>query len=309
MILNATFAQKNKRANDIINPEYKETFVFENDFSAFLPPIEIEKEIEEISEEEKRLLVAKQVNGICEVMCFSPKHNLTLAEMDTKDIQIVIKEWKKQYQELGSKEEINYVQIFENKGSVMGCSNPHPHCQIWASSFIPQEPQIEMESMNKYKNQYGSCLLCDYVNLEKKKQLRIIVENEDFLAVVPFWALWPYEVLLLSKSHLGNLSQFSEGNMLHLSDSLKRITCKYDNLFDTSFPYSMGIHQTPTDKEQHNESHFHIHFYPPLLRSATVKKFMVGYEMLGEPQRDLTPELCAHKLQELSDSIHYKKKQ
>jgi UDPglucose--hexose-1-phosphate uridylyltransferase len=189
----------------------------------------------------------------------------------------------------------------------MGCSNPHPHCQIWATSFIPQEPSLELESMAQYKKQHGSCLLCDYVSLEQKKKIRVIVENEEFLAVVPYWALWPYEVLVVAKSHVGNLLQFNEKQTQCLADVLKRVTCKYDNLFETSFPYSSGIHQTPTDGKEH-DCHFHMHFYPPLLRSATVKKFMVGYEMLGEPQRDLTSELCAHKLQELSDNLHYKQK-
>ena len=190
----------------------------------------------------------------------------------------------------------------------MGCSNPHPHCQIWASSFIPQEPSKEIESMIQYQKKHGSCLLCDYATLEKRKQVRVIVENEEFIAVIPYWAVWPFEVLIISESHLGSLSGFSIHHIQSFADILKRITCKYDNLFETSFPYSMGLHQSPTDGNEHAECHFHAHFYPPLLRSATVKKFMVGFEMLGEPQRDLTAENCAQRLKQLSDTIHYKQK-
>jgi UDPglucose--hexose-1-phosphate uridylyltransferase len=199
------------------------------------------------------------------------------------------------------------LKIFENKGAVMGCSNPHPHCQIWASSFVPQEPAREIEAMAHYKKENGTCMLCDYVKVELNKKIRVVLENDHFVVVVPYWALWPYEILVLAKSHIGNLSEFDDQQIHSLADALKRSTCKYDNLFETSFPYSMGIHQDPTDGMVH-DCHFHMHFYPPLLRSATVKKFMVGYEMLGEPQRDLTAEFCANKLAQLSDSHHYKSK-
>jgi len=308
----------NKRAADgQINPRYEHTFVFENDFSALLSPSQT-LQFDHItttpdsrsgqSTLKDQLMMHQSVNGVCRVVCFSPKHSLTLAEMDLSDIIRVVETWTEQYEDLGKLEYIHYVQIFENKGAMMGCSNPHPHCQIWASSHIPQEPSRELECMSAYLKRHNSCMLCDYANLEHLQKERVICENQNFLAVVPYWALWPYEVLVLSKIHLENLSQFSERHRRDLADVIKNITCRYDNLFQTSFPYSMGIHQSPTDGKEHKECHFHMHFYPPLLRSATIKKHMVGYEMLGEPQRDITAEQSASKLNDLSALVHYKSK-
>jgi UDPglucose--hexose-1-phosphate uridylyltransferase len=290
-----------------VNPKYTETFVFDNDFATVLPPQKIDEDQPPSLDKEAQLLIAKPAFGKCRVICFSPNHSLTLAQMKQKEIEAVIRTWKSQYQEIGAMDYIEYVQIFENKGSIMGCSNPHPHCQIWSSSFIPEEPAKEILTMTNYKEKHGSCLLCDYVTLEQKIGTRIVCENDQFLVVVPYWALWPYETLILSKSHLTSLSSFEDIHIQGFADVLRILTCKYDNLFKTSFPYSSGIHQLPTDGKTH-EVHFHMHFYPPLLRSATIKKFMVGFEMLGEPQRDITAEQSAAKLQTLDGTNHYKTK-
>ncbi len=286
----------NDRAGGIKNPDYKSTFVFDNDFRAILP----ETEPEEFNS--KNLLIAKGEPGTCRVVCFSPRHDLTLAEMEIKDIKNVVDVWQKEYEELGSKEFINYVQIFENKGELMGCSNPHPHGQIWAQYSIPVEPQKEMDRFNEYYSTNNSCLLCDYLKLELELEQRIIFQNDSFAVLVPFWAVWPFEAMIISRKHLRSLKVFDEDEKLHFAEAIKSLTTKYDRLFETSFPYSAGIHQSPTDGKEHDEWHFHMHFYPPLLRSATVKKFMVGYEMLANPQRDITPELSAERLRAVGEN-------
>lgn len=291
----------NTRANGEVNPDYKNTFVFTNDFAA------LQASIPSGEVNEDNLLIAKSEEGICKVICFHPQYNLTLPEMSLEDIQEVIKTWQEEYTLLGSKEDINYVTIFENKGDVMGCSNPHPHGQVWAQSTIPSEPMKEGLHMEKYYRKHGKSILSDYLALELKKEERIIFENDHFVALVPFWAIWPYETMIISKRHVTNISDFSEDEVVAYAETLKTLLIKYDNLFETSFPYSAGIHQRPTDGEEHPEWHFHMHFYPPLLRSATVKKFMVGYEMLGDPQRDITAEYAAKQLRSLS-SVHYKNK-
>lgn len=224
--------------------------------------------------------------------------------MEVGDIRRVVDEWVAQYQDLGAHPEINYVQVFENRGAMMGASNPHPHCQIWATEHVPDEPATEGEALAAYHQEHGSCLLCDYLATETAEKTRIVCENEDFLAVVPWWAVWPFETLVLAKKHVGSMPEFSEGQRTSLAAILKQLTTRYDNLFQTSFPYTMGFHQTPTDGKKHPEWHFHGHFYPPLLRSATVKKFMVGFEMLGMPQRDITPEGAAERLRVLPD-LHF----
>jgi len=191
------------------------------------------------------------------------------------------------------------VQIFENRGAMMGASNPHPHGQIWATEHVPDEPSMETASLAEYHEQHGACLLCDYLKVEQDAPAasgRIVCENEGFLAVVPWWAVWPFETLVLAKTHLRSFHDFSDEQKSQLADILKQLTTRYDNLFSTSFPYTMGFHQAPTDGEAHDEWHFHAHFYPPLLRSATVRKFMVGFELLGMPQRDITPESAAERL-------------
>ncbi|MFP4620373.1 MAG: UDP-glucose--hexose-1-phosphate uridylyltransferase [Bacteroidales bacterium] len=289
----------NSRAGGKQNPNYTSTFVFTNDFSA------LEKDIPEGKYEKENLLFAKSEKGICRVVCFSPRHDLTLAEFREDQLLDVIEQWKKEYQWLGEEEYINYVQIFENKGSIMGCSNPHPHGQIWAQETVPVEPARESQNQGNYYQQHGRSMLSDYLELELSLRERIVLENRDFIALVPFWAIWPFETMIISKRHIQKINQFSEGEKRGFADVLKRLTVKYDNLFNTSFPYSAGMHQSPTDGMEHTEWHFHMHFYPPLLRSATIKKFMVGYEMLANPQRDFTPEYSAQILAELSE-VHYK---
>jgi UDPglucose--hexose-1-phosphate uridylyltransferase len=216
----------------------------------------------------------------------------------------VIKTWQQEYSTLGSKEFINYVQIFENKGDIMGCSNPHPHGQIWAQETIPNEPAKEQFQQKKYLKEKGNSLLSDYIKLEKKMNERVVFENEGFILLVPFWAVWPFETMIISKRTISSILLFNEKEIEQYAEMLKIISVKYDNTFYTSFPYSAGIHQAPTDGLKHDEWHFHMHFYPPLLRSATIKKFMVGYEMLAEPQRDITPEISAQILRQ-ADLDHY----
>ena len=287
----------NQRANGALNPQYHSTFVFENDFAALKKDVAHER----LDVKGKGLLVAETESGICRVMCFSPRHDLTLATMKPQDIESVVREWTAQTQELSSRTDIRYVQIFENRGEMMGASNPHPHCQIWATATVPQAPSRETLAQQNYREKNNSCLLCDYVVLEKAEKVRVICENDAFVAVVPFWAVWPFEVLVCSRRHLGSFLDLKSDEVERLSDLLKRITSTYDRVFDVPFPYSMGFHQCPFNGEAHPEWHFHAHFYPPLLRSATVRKFMVGFEMLGTPQRDITPELAAEKLRAIAE--------
>jgi UDPglucose--hexose-1-phosphate uridylyltransferase len=289
----------NTRAGGHQNPDYRDTFVFDNDFSALLPDIAAGKTHTD------DLLIAEAERGICRVICFSPRHDLTLAEMDVDAIRRVVDLWTEQYQDLGGREFINYVQIFENKGSVMGCSNPHPHGQIWAQQSIPGEPAKELEQMRRYYERKDNTLLGDYLKLELEARERIVCGNESFVAVVPFWAVWPFETLILCRRKVSNLSDLNEEEKNALADILKRMSTRYDHLFRTPFPYSAGLHPAPTDGQPHPEWDFHIHYYPPLLRSATVKKFMVGYEMLANPQRDITPESSAERLR-AQPEVHYK---
>jgi UDPglucose--hexose-1-phosphate uridylyltransferase len=290
----------NERSSGARNPKYEATFVFTNDFAALKPEIKPARQ----DESGRGLLLSESEAGLCKVVCFSPRHDLTLARMTVPEIISVVEIWAEQYSEIGALPNINYVQIFENRGEIMGCSNPHPHGQIWANQTIPNEPRKEQESQKEYLENNHSCLLCDYLRLETQSGTRMIVENAHFAAVVPFWAVWPFEVLLLSKQHTGHLASLDPAMRSSLAEIFKQITTRYDNLFEISFPYSMGFHQSPTDGEVHPEWHFHAHFYPPLLRSATVRKFMVGYEMLAGPQRDITPEAAAATLRSLNPR-HY----
>jgi UDPglucose--hexose-1-phosphate uridylyltransferase len=246
----------------------------------------------------KRLIVADSEPGICRVICFSPRHDLTLATMQPAEIRNVIDVWAAQYEELGSRPDIKHVQIFENRGPMMGASNPHPHCQVWATATVPVEPSKELRAQEEYLQGRSTCLLCEYARMEALAGERVVFENSDFLVVVPFWAVWPFETLVLSKRHAGTLVELGPGERDSMADALRRITARYNSLFSVSFPYSMGFHQSPTDGNPHPEWHLHAHFYPPLLRSATVRKFMVGFEMLGMPQRDITPEAAALRLRE-----------
>ena len=281
----------NPRASGAQNPEYTSTFVFDNDFPALLP------DGPSGSVETDGLLIASAESGICRVVCFSPKHGLTLSQMETGDIVGVVDVWAEQFQQLGDLPFINSVQIFENRGAMMGASNPHPHCQIWATEHIPNEPARELSAMTAYQARRGSCLLCDYVALELAAAERVVCANDAFVAVVPFWASWPFETLVLSRRHVSGLTSLGEDERAALADLLKRLTTMYDNVFETAFPYSMGFHQQPFRGEAAGVAHLHAHFYPPLLRSATVRKFMVGFELLGSPQRDFTPEDAARRMQ------------
>jgi UDPglucose--hexose-1-phosphate uridylyltransferase len=289
----------NARAGGKRNPQYSSVFVFDNDYAALMPdppPLP--------PEDAEPLLRAESEPGICRVVCFHPRHNLTLARMEVEEIVPVVETWVEQWSELGNRSEIGYVQIFENRGAMMGASNPHPHCQIWATKHIPDEPAAEQANQRAYRSERGGCLLCDYLQTELRQELRIVCQNEEFVALVPFWAVWPFEILLLSRAHLSGIDQFGSAARQGFADILKRVATRYDNLFETSFPYTMGFHQRPTGGEDHPEWHFHGHFYPPLLRSATVRKFMVGFEMLGMPQRDITPEAAAERLRNLPEQ-HY----
>lgn len=283
----------NERAGGIETPDYKGTFVFTNDFAA----LESSTPKGEINID--NLLIAKSEIGICRVICFSDKHNLTIPDMDLDGIEKVVDLWQSQFNELAIIPEINNVLIFENKGDIMGCSNPHPHGQIWAQSTIPVEVNKEITQQEEYFNKNGVSLLSDYLSTELREKKRIVYENKNFVALVPFWAIWPFETMIISKNHIQNISKLNQTEKRDLADALKVLTEKYDKLFNVSFPYSAGLHQAPTDGKEHKGWHFHIHFYPPLLRSATVKKFMVGYELLGNPQRDITPEYSAEKLRNL----------
>ncbi|TKB97779.1 UDP-glucose--hexose-1-phosphate uridylyltransferase [Pedobacter cryophilus] len=288
----------NERSDGSINPKYTAPYAFTNDFSSLLndtPHGEINV---------NGLLQAKSEKGICRVICFSPRHDLTLPQMEVSEITQVIDLWKAEFLELSKNEWIKYIQIFENKGDIMGCSNPHPHGQIWSQSSVPVEPKKETVQFAAYYKEHQRSLLTAYLEEELKTQERVVVENEHFVALVPFWAVWPYETIVISKRQVQYTHQFNSEETLALAQIFKALTIKYDNLFETSFPYSSGIHQAPVNDGEHPEWHWHMHFYPPLLRSATVKKFMVGYEMMANPQRDITAEQAAMKLKELPE-LHY----
>jgi UDPglucose--hexose-1-phosphate uridylyltransferase len=281
----------NQRAGGAANPAYEGVFSFVNDYAALLPDSP-----SVIAPPASPLLVAEPARGQCKVLCFHPNHSLTLARMTRAEIRRVVDAWTEEYEELAGLDWIEYVQIFENRGAMMGASNPHPHCQIWSTGFVPDEPAAETKAQSEYLARTDRCLLCDYLAAEQSIDERIVFQNEHFTALVPWWAIWPFEVLVVSRRHLGALPELNLDEREGLADVLKRMTTRFDNLFQTSFPYTMGFHQSPMDKGEHPEWHFHAHFYPPLLRSATVRKFMVGFEMLGMPQRDITPEVAAQRL-------------
>ena len=287
----------NERAGGARNPKYESTYVFTNDFSSLLP------DTPEAPEAAHPLMQARSERGTTRVICFSPRHDLTLPELPLPDIRRVIDVWIEQTADLG--QDYKWVQLFENKGAIMGCSNPHPHGQVWGVSSLPNEAEKEDRLQRDYFETYGRPLLLDYVALELQQVDRIVVENEHWLALVPYWAAWPFETLLLPRRPALRLPDLDDSRRIALADILKRLLTKYDNLFETSFPYSMGWHGAPTDHNNYAHWQLHAHFYPPLLRSATVKKFMVGYEMLAEIQRDLSPEQAAERLRPLSE-IHYK---
>lgn len=289
----------NQRAGGAKNLDYAHTFVFTNDFSALLPHTPARQT------GEHPLLQAQSVPGECRVICFSPRHDLTLAEMAVDDIHRVVDVWAEQVKELGAK--YRWAQVFENKGAVMGCSNPHPHGQIWALDALPNEPAKEEHSQLAYYQQHQRPLLLDYAALELERNERVVASNPSWLALVPYWAIWPFELLLLPRFPVQSLVTLDSVSRFHLAEILKQILTRYDNLFETSFPYSMGWHGLPKPSPDTLHWQLHAHFYPPLLRSASVKKFLVGYEMLSEAQRDLTPEQAAQRLLAMP-ALHYKER-
>ena len=288
----------NARAGGVRNPEYKSTFLFDNDFAALRPDTPAG------GFQEQDLLKAQSEAGQCRVICYSPRHDLTLARMSAEDIKLVVEAWCGEFARLASLDSVRSVQIFENRGAMMGCSNPHPHGQIWANETPPDELVREVASQEEYLRGHNATLLADYLELELGRKERLVCANAHFVALVPFWAVWPYETLLLSRRPVGTLPELNDAEREGLAQILRLLTIRYDNLFKTSFPYTMGFHQRPTDGASYPGFHLHAHFYPPLLRSAAIKKFMVGYELLAMPQRDITPESAAKQLRELPD-VHY----
>ena len=289
----------NARAGGEQNPPYEFTNVFTNDFAALLDDGGIDQRGE-------GLLKIQEEKGICKVICFSPDHSLTIPEMQKDNLIKVVKMWMEEFAELSKIDYISNVQIFENKGAIMGCSNPHPHGQIWAQSSIPNEIAKCTHTQEAYFKSNGRSLLGDYLDQEIKSRERIICSNEHFVCLIPFWAVWPYETMIIPKRHFQAVSDMTSEETEAFADIMLKITIRYDNLFNTSFPYSAGMQQRPTDSEDHSGWYFHYSFYPPLLLSATVKKFMVGYEMFANPQRDITAEQAAETLRGLPD-VHYKK--
>jgi len=290
----------NARAGGHRNADYDQTFVFDNDFAALSPagPRQSAGEAHE-------LFQASEESGICRVVCFSPRHDLSLPQLATSQIEAVLRTWTLETRDLGEREAIQWVQVFENKGELMGCSNPHPHSQIWGLEHLPAEGAKELGRQQAYFQRHGRPLLMDYLREEEARRERIVLENASFVAVVPFWAMWPYETLVLPRRPLRTLLDLDDLERRDLAELMKALTIRYDNLFQCSFPYSMGFHQAPFDGGEHPEWVLHLHFYPPLLRGATVKKFMVGFEMLGMPGRDFPPEQAAEVLRGLPD-LHYR---
>lgn len=296
----------NRRAGGIVNPEYTSTFVFTNDYAALLP------EAGAVPAGDDPLLKMAPESGICRVLCYNPRHDLTMARMSVGQIQGIVAAWISEFQTLQANDAIAYVQIFENRGEIMGCSNPHPHGQIWANSSIPTIPAREDVQQAHYHKEHGSCLLCDYLQRELALGERILFTNDSFVCLVPFWATWPFETMILPRRHLQTIDQLKREEQKDLAVIMQQLGICYDNLFATSFPYSMGMHQRPVDCPDGGENdggrydywHFHIHYYPPLLRSKSVKKHMVGYEMFGMPQRDITAEKAADMLR-AQKRVHY----
>ncbi len=289
----------NARAGGVRNPEYVGTFVFDNDFPAL-------HSIGTAEDASRHALLAAQTEpGICRVACFSPRHDLSLPELPPSEVEAVVATWVGQTVDLSARDEVGFVQVFENKGAMMGASNPHPHSQIWANAHLPTEPAKELRSQLAYKEAHGRPLLLDYLHEEQRQRDRLVATTADFTALVPFWAVWPFEVIVLPHRPVGSLFELSEAEVSSLAEMLRQVTTRYDNLFEVSFPYSMGFHQAPCDDRPHPEWQLHAHFYPPLLRSATIRKFLVGYELLAQPQRDLTAEYAADRLRALPD-IHYR---
>lgn len=283
----------NSRAGGARNPSYASTFVFDNDYAALTP------DAPPGGMDDRGLLVARAESGLCRVVCLSPRHDLSIAQMPTTDVRRVLDVWAEQYVELGARAAINSVVVFENHGTAMGASNPHPHAQIWANASMPTEPAKEQAAAAAYWAAGGTCLLCDYVAREAALGERIVYDNGGASIVVPFWAVWPFETLVVPRMHAGSLDRLASADRDALADAMRVLAAAYDRVFDVPFPYSMGFHQQPADGAPHPEWHAHAHYFPPLLRSAAIRKYMVGYEMLGMPQRDITPEAAADRLRAL----------
>jgi UDPglucose--hexose-1-phosphate uridylyltransferase len=309
----------NSRAHGARNPDYTATFAFDNDFPALTPdtplipnphslipnphslipdPHSLIPDPHSLIPDPHSLLTARSERGICRVICFSPRHDLTVARMAAREIRGVVDTWADECAAVAAQRWVRYAIVFENRGAMMGASNPHPHCQLWATEYVPNEPERERAAFARHHAEHGSCLLCDYAAREAQLAERIVCENDAFVALVPFWAVWPFETLVISRRHVGSIAALGGAERDALADVLKRLTTRYDNVFEAPFPYSMGFHQEPTNDARVEGWHLHAHFYPPLLRSATIRKFMVGFELLGSPQRDLTPEQAADRLRE-----------
>jgi len=291
----------NLRANGQQNPAYDATFAFDNDFPALLPgPVPRG----EAARDTSPLLRTEAESGVCRVICFSPRHDLTVAEMDRPAIRHVVDAWAEETASLEARTDIGYVQLFENKGAIMGCSNPHPHCQVWATGGVPGIPARKLASQTRHLEAHGRDLLGDYLAQELREKARFVCGNEHWTVLVPFWAVWPFETIVIPARRVADLPSLRPNERDALADVLKRLNARYDNLFRCSFPYSMGWHGRPADGDEHPEWRLHAVYFPPLLRSATVRKFLVGYELTAEPQRDLTAETAALRLRETSE-IHY----
>ncbi|KAJ2080272.1 galactose-1-phosphate uridyl transferase [Coemansia sp. RSA 988] len=312
----------NKRAAGAKNDNYTSTYVFTNDYAAVCPdqPECSEAEIAQVagSDASNELFRVESTCGQCKVMCFSPRHDLTLPELSIGEISQVVSTWQDIFRGFSTDPSIGYIQIFENKGAMMGCSNPHPHGQVWALSDVPSEPATEIASLKAFRQKHATsdphaCILCSYVRAEEANTTnesanRVLLQNHTFMVVVPFWAVWPFETMIVAKSHISHIGELNPLQTQHLAEAMQALTIRYDNIFQCSFPYSMGLHQAPTATHADASCcHLHLHFYPPLLRSATVRKFLVGFEIMAEPQRDLTAEQAAARLRSM-DVVHYKHK-
>jgi len=296
---NCFLCPTNTRISGDKNPDYEGTYVFANDFAALMT------DTPDAPPSDNPLFKTMGARGLARVICFSPDHNKTLPELPVEKIRGVVDTWDAQMEELGK--DYLWVQAFENKGAMMGCSQPHPHGQIWANSFLPNEIERKDKNLRAYYEKNGTNLLVDYAQAEMQDGARTVVETQYWIAVVPYWAAWPFETMLMPKRHVKRMHDLSEDEKNDLALAIKKLTSRYDNLFECAFPYSMGWHYAPFFKDGRDIEHWQLHacYYPPLLRSATVRKFMVGYEMLAESQRDLTAEQAAARLQALSD-IHFK---
>jgi UDPglucose--hexose-1-phosphate uridylyltransferase len=290
----------NQRANGRRNPDYERTFAFDNDFAALLPASDV------APENDGDLLAVEPATGRCRVICFSPRHDLTLAEMASREVRPVVDAWADELTTLGHDPRIRYVQVFENKGAAMGCSNPHPHCQVWATGYLPAIPARKLLTQRAYFERTGRDLLGDYLDRELATGARIVFRNEHWVTLVPFWAVWPFETMLLPVRRVPDLPSLSPDERDALADALRRTCVRYDNLFRTAFPYSMGFHGRPVDGQDHPWWRLHAVYFPPLLRSATVRKFLVGFELTAEPQRDLTAEDAAARLR-IQPEVHYRR--